>query len=332
MHKTLPFVFSLAIAMLFQSMACSALYGQSPAQKKKVVIGVEVYKGDNYIYMKDVAAFYGMNYSASGKYVSFKSKYSNISFTVNSKLMYLNGVQIYMSRPVILLKGNYLMGKSDMMKLLEPILRPQTIKKAKKVKNILIDPGHGGTDVGTLSGNDFEKDINLQVALRLANKLKAKGFNVFMTRNKDNRIELEQRVAFSNKIAADLFVSIHCNATADKNVNGLETYITPPVGDAPVDKPDIFNRKCAASAFDEPSAYLAYYTQRSILQKTGCNDRGLRRKSLHVIRNANCPSMLIEMGFFSNKAELANLKNAQKQEQYAEAIVDSITRYNNISK
>ncbi len=302
---------------------------QKPAPKKKVVIRVKNHKNVPMLNMADVAEFYGMKYLTSGEDITFLSKYSKITFTVNSRVMVLNNVQIYLSRSIAVIDNINYMGKSDFQLILEPILRPQTVIPKSSLMTIVVDPGHGGKDVGAINGTDYEKNINLQVALRLVNKLRAKGFKVFMTRSKDTDVTLEQRTNFATSMKANLFVSIHCNS-ASASVTGLETYIATPSGDPPVGDNKPMKTKCPANDYDLQNAYLAYYTQRSILQRTKCDDRGLRRKRFYVIRNTTCPSMLIEIGFISNDTELKALKQTARQEQIADAIVDSLLRFRNL--
>ena len=306
---------------------------QRPAQPKpapkKVVIRVKNYKTVPMLNMADVAAFYGMKYLVNGEDITYLSKYSTITFTVNSRVMVLNNVQIYLSRPITVMDNINYIGKSDFQLILEPILRPKTVIPKHSLTTIVVDAGHGGKDVGAINGKDYEKNINLQVALRLANKLREKGFKVFMTRSKDTDVTLEQRTNFATNMKADLFVSIHCNS-ADATVAGLETYIATPSGDPPVGESKPMKSKCPANAYDLQNAYIAYYTQRAILKKTECEDRGLRRKRFYVIRNTTCPSMLIEIGFISNDAELKSLKQAARQEQIADAVAESLLRFRNL--
>ncbi len=310
-----------------------SLVSPATAQQKKrpLTIRFQTFNGSTYLYMVDVATFYGMTMMVNGKDVTFKSKFSTITFAENSRQMTLNNVQFYLSRPIARTKQVFLIGKSDFELVLEPILRPATITPKRAIKTILVDPGHGGKDVGAVNGKNYEKDVNLAVALRLATKLKARGFNVYMTRNKDSEISLDRRTKFADTIDADLFVSIHCNS-ASPSVNGLETYIATPQNDPAVGTTVVSRDTCAANKYDKTNAYLAYYTQRALIQRTGVADRGVRRKRYYVIRNTNCPSMLIEIGFISNNAELTNLKNPIQQEKITDAIIDGIIKYRDATK
>ncbi|MBR4674786.1 MAG: N-acetylmuramoyl-L-alanine amidase [Victivallales bacterium] len=316
---------SLLMALLLTG---GFMHDSSAAQplRRPLTIRFQNLNGTVYLYMADVAAFYGMAMLVNDKEITYKSRYSTISFTVNNRLMTLNNVQYYLARPIIKNQYSFLIGKSDFELILEPILRPTIINPKRPVRTILIDPGHGGKDVGAVNGKDYEKDINLAVALRLANKLSARGFRIYMTRNKDSELSLDKRTRFANTIDADLFISIHCNS-ASPSANGLETYIATPKNDPPVGSTTVYKDNCPANKYDKANAYLAFYTQRSILQRTGVADRGVRRKRYYVIRNTNCPSMLIEIGFISSNFELANLKNPVYQEKITDGIVDGVLKY-----
>lgn len=313
----------LIIALVLMSF--TAVGGNVPVQRKKVTIRTMILNKNMYLNMADVAAFYGMNMSLKPKTVLFSSRYSTFLFSINGRILNLNNVQIHLSRPILEYNGSYYLGKSDFQLLMEPILRPKAVIQKHQIRTILVDPGHGGKDVGAISGKDYEKNINLQVALRLAKKLQAKGYNVCMTRNKDTDITLQQRTDFSDKIKADLFISIHCNSAA-ATANGIETFIATPLGDPGVGENTSAKTECKANAFDKANAYLAYNAQRALIQKTHAADRGLRRKRFFVIRNTNCPSMLIEIGFITNPQELQALKQPLRQDQIADAIVDAVTK------
>lgn len=319
--------------LLLLALPVLAVPSAQSAQPSRRPLAIRYLNLDNsiYLYLADVAAFYGMSMQVKGKEITFKSKFSTISFTESSRLMTLNNAQFHLSRPIKKHQQLLLMGKSDFSLVLEPILRPMTISPKRPLRTILIDPGHGGKDVGAVNGKDYEKDLNLAVALRLATQLRDKGFKVYMTRNMDTEISLDKRTQFSDRIQADLFVSIHCNS-ASATVNGLETYIATPKNDPNFGVSTITNESCPANKYDKANAYLAYYTQRELLQKVGMTDRGVRRKRFYVIRNTNCPSMLIEIGYITNTAELAKLKTPDQQQKIADAITEGILKYRNATK
>jgi len=315
--------------LLLMLALCPAVLLAAPA--RPVTIRERVIRKIPFLNMRDVAAFYGMGMRVQGKSVVFVSKQSSFVFGIDSRIMTLNGVKLYLSNAVACLGGEVYLGKSDFQLLLDPILRPQVNLPRKNITTIVIDPGHGGKDIGAIAGKDYEKTINLQVALRLASKLQGKGFRVAMTRASDVAISLEQRCDFANSIKGDLYVSIHCNS-ANATAEGLEVYVATPKGDCSVGEKAPVKTACTANVNDKSNSYMAYYTQREILRRAGMPDRGVRHKRFYVIRNTSCPSMLVEIGYISNSRELASLKQPMRQEQIAEALAESICRMRNVCR
>lgn len=217
-----------------------------------------------------------------------------------------------------------------------------------KVSRIVIDPGHGGKDPGAIGpGGEKEKDITLAVGKVLARRLKAEGFEVFMTRETDVFIPLEERTAFANKRKADLFVSVHVNAHADSGVRGIETYILNLTTDASSiqvaarenattskslsDLQFIINDLMLTSKINESSRF-ATSTQKSILaslEKSGHagKDLGVKQAPFYVLMGARMPSILVEIGFITNSTECTLLQDEAYQNNLIDGILSGINSY-----
>lgn len=170
--------------------------------------------------------------------------------------------------------------------------------------SIVIDPGHGGKDPGAVSsGGIHEKDINLAVATQVARLLKQKEFNVIMTRRGDEFIELNERAAIANRGRADLFVSIHADASLNTRARGYTLYIREGASD----------RSRSAAEIME-----------SALSSNGIISRGIREANYRVLARTNVPAMLIELGFLSNKQEANMLRKHSIQNQLADSIATGI--------
>ena len=189
---------------------------------------------------------------------------------------------------------------------------------------VIIDAGHGGFDGGaTAVDGTVEKDINLQIALKTARLLRFNGFDVIMTRSEDTGTEDDESVAIAKRKKSDLtnrlqimkdnpdavFVSIHLNKFTTSAANGAQVFYTK-------------NRKEALC--------LAQSLQKSIktlLQPQ--NDRVVKQgtNSTFLLKNAVVPTVIVECGFLSNKAELEKLKSEDYQSQMAFAVVCGITDY-----
>ena len=319
-------LFAMLLTVL---LAANAAKG-APAAPKAPSIRFLSLKSGMYLYLEDVARFYGMSTKLEGKDITLNSRYATVKLSIDSRVMVLNNVQMHLSRAITQSGTHLLIGKSDFSCLLEPVLRTKTLPR-RKVRHILIDPGHGGKDVGAVSGNTYEKNINLQVAQRLAKKLQTHGYTVSMTRTKDADVSLEERVNIAKKLRPDAFISLHCNS-ASSSVTGLEIYIATPAGDAPTNDNHVSKGACPANAFNADNTFLAFFAQQAILQRTRMADRGIRRRRYYVVRNVPFPCMLVEMGFISNKAELAQLRSTYRQEQIADAITEAVGRYRDATK
>jgi N-acetylmuramoyl-L-alanine amidase len=172
---------------------------------------------------------------------------------------------------------------------------------------IVVDPGHGGKDPGTISrAGLMEKTITLPVAKDLARLLREDGFQVAMTRQSDVFIELDERGAIANRFGADLFVSIHADACPDPFMRGFTVYTSrgPSAGSRGV-------AEAVAGA----------------LQTTNIEGLGMRQANYRVLVVADCPAILVELGYLSNGLDAEMLADHAVQAQLARAIADGIGDY-----
>ena len=218
------------------------------------------------------------------------------------------------------------------------------------VKRIVIDPGHGGRDFGApgyLKGV-HEKKVVLQLARRLAKKIRDKlHCEVFLTRNGDRNLTLEERTAIANTKNADLFISIHTNAARDRRAYGIETFFlnlatdndailvaarenatsTKNISDLQTILSDLMQ-----NAKINESSRLAVHVQRSTsrhLKKyySRIKNKGVKQAPFYVLLGAQMPSILIETAFISNSRECKRITNAKYQDRMVEAIVNGIRQY-----
>jgi N-acetylmuramoyl-L-alanine amidase len=223
--------------------------------------------------------------------------------------------------------------------------------KPGRIRRIVIDPGHGGHDPGAMSPTGTrEKDIVLQVGLRLAQKIREElGIDVVMTRSTDVFIELQERTAIANKVGADLFVSIHANASLNRAASGIETYYlnlakTEKVAQLAAKENGTSLEKVSllqAVLFDlmanyklNDSAHLANEVQKALHKKalTGyptVKNLGVKQGPFYVLVGATMPSILVETAFVSNERDEQKLKDPGYQDLTAEGIVAGIKGYIN---
>ena len=197
---------------------------------------------------------------------------------------------------------------------------------------MVIDPGHGGKDKGAIGSKVLEKDINLSLAKKLVSLLSRRGYQVLLTRKSDKYISLTDRGEITKKWRADLFVSIHCNAAANKSVTGIESFIVTPKGSPSSSKTRIQTNKVPGNLFDKLNSRLSYEVQKRLISNTGAPDRGIKYYRWQVLREASCPAILIESGFLSNKEEERKLANSDYQNKLASAIVTGIVDFQHAIK
>ena len=225
---------------------------------------------------------------------------------------------------------------------------PQQLRRNRPL--IIVDPGHGGHDFGS-SGylkKVYEKDIALQIAGRLAKKIRKKlPYEVLMTRKNDHYLTLEERTAIANTKNADLFISIHANESKNQRIYGIETYFlnlatdnseitvaarenatsTKNISDLQTILTDIMKN----TKVDE-SSVLAGYIQDSSYnyltrRYTHIKNRGVKKAPFYVLLGARMPAVLIETSFISNPRECKRLSSASYQEHLCEGIVKGIRKY-----
>ena len=180
---------------------------------------------------------------------------------------------------------------------------------------VVLDPGHGGNDPGAIGPDGTqEKDINLDVGLRIARRLKDKGIKLIMTRDRDYYISLQNRVAAAVHNYADLFISIHANSAYRKGASGIEIFY-PEKRDylSPV---DLLN-----------GIRLAQNIDNALRERLHIESRGIKSGDYHVLRNTGCPALLIEVGFLTNTEDLVLLKKHSVRDIIADVLADTIIRY-----
>ena len=242
-----------------------------------------------------------------------------------------NGVEINLGFAPEFIDGEVLLHGLDLQKNLEPLLCAPPLAFGT-YRTIVIDPGHGGSNIGTRSVLDgrFEKEFTLDWAKRLKPLLETNGWTVFLTRTSDAYVTNSARVVFAEAHHADLFVSLHFNSTpdGDKKIGGLETYYITPTG-----MPSTLTRGFADpwsehlpnNAFDTQNLQLAVRVHSTLLRATGIEDRGVRHSRFEtVLRGQNCPAILIEGGYLSNPREAALIESAEYRQKLAEAVADAL--------
>jgi len=212
---------------------------------------------------------------------------------------------------------------------------------------IMLDPGHGGIDPGAVGeGGLLEKDVVLEITRKVKALLEIKGYDVFMTRNKDRFISLQKRARMANRRKVDLFVSIHANAAVNHLAQGTETFYYAPASD-PLARalavlenavlklePQSGNGNARDSSPNEEkngrlnnSIHAARSVQKQIRRVTSCPDRGIKAAEFYVLKKTQMPSILVETGFLSHTGERELLADSNYRDKMARAIARGISDY-----
>jgi len=228
--------------------------------------------------------------------------------------------------------------------------RPPSPGIVHAIHRIVIDPGHGGKDPGAVGPHGTEeKTVNLQLAEDLADALRERGYEVLLTRTDDTFIPLEARARLANKYNADLFISVHCNASLSSHLKGFEVYFlseraSDPHADAVA---RLENAPLALEGGSAPSPRQVQAVLRSLVKTANINESsalgalvarkvgerlsepalGVKQAAFYVLRGAEMPSILIETAFLSNPGEEKLLQDASFQRGLIDGILAAVTAY-----
>lgn len=290
---------------------------------------------------------------------TIRTKYDNIVLRAGSNVMLLNGSEKKLDRPVILAEGTVyvpvsfakniagpIIGKAPAEKIEEPE-RPKRVR----IKTIVLDPGHGGNDVGAIGRRLGlkESEMALSLSRKIKNILEGNGINVIMTRDSDNFIPLSRRSEIANRASADLFVSVHINASRSRSMRGFECYFLSNNADdnarasqardsgrlkttegAEVEHSYRLDKTLWDMKLSEDrrqSAELSSYICDSIKNNFTMGNRGIRSARFYVLKYTRIPAILVEAGYISNRYEEMKLKDPKFLDRVADAIAEGILKF-----
>ena len=205
---------------------------------------------------------------------------------------------------------------------------------------VILDPGHGGSDGGTVVFSLLEKELALDLSLRVRRALKRRGIHAILTREGDRDVELAERVAIGRKHPGIPFVSIHLNRFKHASVRGAEVYV---MDGKPVPLPAVKGHSDPRSGsaglqwiddsgdnqgfFDRRGTMLAEKVITSMTADGKLKNRGVRQRKLFIVEHAPPPAVLVECGYLSNPSEARNFSKAAFRESVAESIAEGIATY-----
>jgi N-acetylmuramoyl-L-alanine amidase len=288
--------------------------------------------------------------------VYLNKDYKRVSMRAGDALIMVNDNAMHLNYPVDIYRGTIVVPgqfKEQVFDILfpQPAAAQRRVAKEKiRLSRIVIDAGHGGNDPGAIGKRGLrEKDVNLDIARRLSDLLRAEGVRTILTRSSDKFIPLPTRVSIANRSDAELFVSIHANANRSRSLSGFEVYyVSPSVSDykraysaarsTPLHLRDAsFARKSQDldtiiwemiyTNSRAESIDLAYSLCRVMDSVIDANILGVKNARFQVLRGVSMPAVLIEVGFVSNLHEEQLLKSGAYRQKLAEGILEGLRRY-----
>ena len=267
--------------------------------------------------------------------IYLKGEKKDIRLLLNSCFVLFNGKFFSLENPPFYQEGKIYIPQ-ELRKIIFqkiPFLWPRPLA----INTIIIDPGHGGKDPGAISPWGLrEKDINLKVAKILKKELEKKGLLVYLTRDKDKFLSLEERVKFAKEKEADLFISIHANFNYNRYIRGVEIYYLSPYFSQKL-KPFYLAKKERNNYSLKFWKNLCYRNNSISKEFANClveifKEMGFKvtskRAKFYVLKYGYVPAILVEIGYLSNYYEERLLTSARYQRQVARAISLAVSLLN----
>jgi N-acetylmuramoyl-L-alanine amidase len=256
---------------------------------------------------------------------------AKVLLTADSREAELNAVAVWLLFPTVSREGRLYLAQLDAQTTLQPILSPPRNRPGAGIKSVCLDAGHGGKDPGYRVGANQEKKYTLLLAQELRDQLTRAGLKVSLTRSSDSFVDLPTRPDLAKRRGADLFVSLHFNASeaSQNTVQGAEVYCLTPAGAPSTNKQGEGGGAgwFPGNRFNDKNMFLAYQIQRSLAKGLGVEDRGVHRARFAVLRDATMPAVLIEGGFMSHPTEGRRIFDPAYRRQMAKAIANGLLAY-----
>jgi N-acetylmuramoyl-L-alanine amidase len=296
-----------------------------------------------------------LKYDAVTRIVTLERDAKRVTLRPGDAIILIDGRPTHLNNPVDIYQGTVVVPRQFKEQVADVLFKqPVSYRRYGtariRLNKVVIDAGHGGNDPGAIGRTGLkEKAVNLDIAKRLSALLKQEGVQTVMTRSTDKFIPLPVRVNIANHSGAELFVSIHSNASRTRSLNGFEVYyVAPSVSDSKRAyystrnaTLDLKNAEFASSAPDlkaiiwdmiytnsrAESIELSHSICRSIDNDLNVKILGVKSARFLVLKGINMPGVLVETGFVSNYGEEKLLRSNAYRQQIAESILEGIRDY-----
>lgn len=319
--------------------------------------------GTEYLPLAEVCNVYDLDYKWDGliRTATIRKGNDSIVLRADGSRALVNDAMVRMNKPAIMSNGALLVpvafvrsnlgGMAGVGPAKMPTAPAEEAPKRFLIKTIVIDAGHGGKDPGAIGRRTRvkEKDLTLYLARKLKYILKEAGLKVIMTRDSDIFIPLTRRSEIANEAGADLFVSVHINASVTRSLNGFECYYLSNATDdnsraleafensslkmnesASAERSKLLDKTLWDMALTEnriESSELASHICDSVDSSLVMGNRGIRSARFYVLKYTNIPAVLVEAGYLSNKYDERKLKDQDFLDRVAKSIADGILKY-----
>ena len=357
--------YTLISILAFLAMALTGCASQSAYFKAdpSVLASARTIGGAEYIPLEKLCGAYDVRYKWDSYISTAKiEKGSNeIVLRAGSGTILVNGAHKKMDRPAVLTSGEIYVPVSFVNKnfgslvgaKVSEVTPPEVIERTRvyRIKTVVVDAGHGGKDPGATGRRSRlrEKQMTLSIAKKLGSILERSGMRVVYTRNNDTFIPLPTRSNIANRAKADLFVSVHINASRSKSLNGFECYYLSEATDDNARALEAFedsslsmnekaivehSRQLDKTLWDlaltenrTESSELASYICDSVEAGRETYTRGVKTARFYVLKHTNAPAVLVEIGYLSNRSEEIKLKDPSYLDRMAELVAGGILKY-----
>ncbi len=293
----------------------------------------------DYLRLEDLRSFYKFTTDTQERKSATRhisNGTTTLTFGPEPRELSIHGVRCRLSHPTRTNeRGELLVSRTDVVKLIDPVLRPTYIARRREVKTVVIDPGHGGHDVGQQTPQVREADCTLSLARQLAAQLRQRGYEVLLTREDNRYLSDQRRIDSANGAANAIFLSLHLNS-GRSDFHGIETYTVSPFTPAAATG----NTEAASATSDTETAgampgneqdaaniALAFALQSSLVASSGAQDGGCRRTRYSLLSSVHCPAAIVELGYATHAEEGAALNTEEYRATLALALADGVDAF-----
>lgn len=330
MFSRLPWMRRALVGLVFLAPAIGAC--ARPVEIGRAASGSVTVDGHTYIDVQRWAlqrGFAGRWNSRAGE-LTLNNRWASWFFKADTRRCEFAGATVSLSFPVVRSGERLFVALRDEETILRPLMDAPRLPRGRTIQTVAINAGHGGRDPGNLASSREEKTFTLALAQELERLLRQAGLRVVQVRDRDVYVPREDRPRRARQRGADLYVSLHFNATpgGESGAAGLETYCLTPAGAGSTnDRSGTSGRSMTGNSYDRENIQLAYQIHRAVLGETGLQDRGVRHARFKELTLAEMPAVLVEGGYMTNPEDARRIFSETGRSKYAQAIADGILAY-----